>query len=72
MGAVGLRGKLYSIGGYSGITYLSTIEMYDPVKDTWVSLPDMRTARAYFAVTTTRKSVIEKRKTKTIPKLNTH
>ena len=43
--------------------------MYDPVKDTWVSLPDMRTARAYFAVTTARKTVIEKRKTKTIPKL---
>ena len=63
MGAVGLGGKLYSIGGYSGTTYLSTVEMYDPVTDTWTSLANMRTARAYFAVTTARKAVTEKRKT---------
>lgn len=28
-------GKLYAIGGYDGESNLSTVEVYDPEKDTW-------------------------------------
>lgn len=28
-------GKLWAIGGYDGVTNLSTVEVYDPEKDSW-------------------------------------
>lgn len=28
-------GKLYAIGGYDGVTNLSTVEVYDPEKNEW-------------------------------------
>lgn len=28
-------GKLWAIGGYDGISNLSTVEVYDPETDTW-------------------------------------
>lgn len=29
------RGMLWAIGGYDGVSNLSTVEVYDPEKDTW-------------------------------------
>ncbi|MBN1294557.1 MAG: T9SS type A sorting domain-containing protein [Candidatus Latescibacteria bacterium] len=46
-----VNGKIYVIGGYGGSNeinerkYLSTIEEYDPVTDTWIPKADMPTAR---------------------------
>jgi len=42
-------GKIYAIGGGNiiyGVTYLSTLEVYDPVTDTWTRKADMPSGRA--------------------------
>jgi|GEM_PF-557318 len=39
-------GRIYALGGYNG-AYLNTAETYSPHNDTWVSLPNMPTARRY-------------------------
>jgi len=42
-------GKIYAIGGghiIYGVTYLSTLEVYDPVTDTWTKKADMPSGRA--------------------------
>jgi hypothetical protein len=42
-----LNGKIYAIGGKPGhnVSPLKTVEVYDPVTDTWTTKADMRTAR---------------------------
>ncbi len=44
-----LDGKIYVIGGYvpgvSGYPGVATVEVYDPVTDTWTTAPDMPTGR---------------------------
>ena len=47
-GATALNGKLYVIGGYSGVntvTPLSNTQVYDPATDTWSQLANMPTPR---------------------------
>ena len=49
MGAVTVDNMIYTMGGiYSGTnvyTGVSTVEMYDPSKDTWTAMPSMNSAR---------------------------
>ena len=50
-------GKIYAIGGYTNFRQpgLSIVEVYDPVTDTWIKLPDMPNARAGSACTVNNK-----------------
>lgn len=34
-------GKLWAIGGYDGASNLSTVEVYDPLKNCWKNAPPM-------------------------------
>lgn len=34
-------GKLWAIGGYDGISNLSTVEVYDPEVNSWTFAPSM-------------------------------
>jgi len=45
---VGLGGKLYAVGGFSGST-LARVDSYDPASDTWTRKADLLTARREFA-----------------------
>ncbi|HEY6105173.1 MAG TPA: kelch repeat-containing protein [Anaeromyxobacteraceae bacterium] len=45
---VGLGGKLYALGGYSGST-LARVDRYDPASDAWTRMADMQSARREFA-----------------------
>ncbi len=49
-----LDGKIYLIGGFghSGYRGATTVDVYDPVTDTWTTVPDMPTGRfgAYTSV----------------------
>jgi len=45
---VGLGGKLYALGGFSGST-LARVDAYDPASDTWTRRADLLTARREFA-----------------------
>jgi len=51
MAVVTANGKIYAIGGVSGITYLNTTWEYDPIVDSWAAKAVMPTARAYFGAT---------------------
>ena len=53
---------LYAVGGYSGTTYLNTVEKYDSIKDTWSKLPSHRIPRAYFAIATINSRYIQEDK----------
>jgi N-acetylneuraminic acid mutarotase len=51
-----IDGKIYVIGGHSGLPtsetrgdVLSDVEVYDPVSDTWTKSPDMPVKRTFFA-----------------------
>jgi hypothetical protein len=41
---------LYVVGGKSGPAYLNTVEVYDPVTNTWTSRPALPTARGALGV----------------------
>jgi N-acetylneuraminic acid mutarotase len=45
---LGLAGKLYALGGFSGST-LARVDAYDPASDTWTRRADLLTARREFA-----------------------
>lgn len=49
--AVVYKNKIYAIGGYDGQDFLRSVEVYDPVSDTWSKLSPMITPRAWPAVT---------------------
>jgi N-acetylneuraminic acid mutarotase len=40
---------IYAIGGNDGITRQTSIEKYDPKRNNWILLSNMRTARSNFA-----------------------
>eukprot|EP00906_Rhabdomonas_costata_P011235 RCo015914 len=44
--AVALHGKIYVIGGSSGVASLDVVEVYDPRTDTWQSSPPMNICRS--------------------------
>ncbi len=46
-GAAGsvMDGKLYVAGGWTGYTPAPSLELYDPVANTWAARADMPTAR---------------------------
>jgi formylglycine-generating enzyme required for sulfatase activity len=46
MGIAVLNNKIYLIGGNTSSGSLATVEEYDPLTDTWSTLPNMPTARA--------------------------
>lgn len=48
MGAAALGGRLVVCGGYDRARVLRAAEAYDADADRWVSLPDMKRARARF------------------------
>ena len=50
--ASGSGGKLYCIGGFDGVSRLSTVECYDPVTDEWSAMSPMMTKRSALAVAT--------------------
>ena len=50
MAGVSLGGKLHVFGGQNGPTYLSTVEVYDPLTNLWTSRPSMPTPRSLLGV----------------------
>jgi len=51
-------GKLYAVGGecetklsHEGTLYLTTVEFYDPIHNTWSNIAEMKHARSFTAVT---------------------
>lgn len=40
-------GRLWAIGGYDGASNLSTVEVYDPLKNTWKNAPPMCAHEVY-------------------------
>ena len=51
---LGLNGKLYALGGFNRASggYLNTVEIYDPVAQTWTFGPSLSVPRAYLAAAT--------------------
>ena len=49
LAAVVLNGRIYTIGGYDGVTLLPTVERYDPATDAWTTVKAMSTGRYYVA-----------------------
>ena len=49
-GVVTHAGRLYVVGGNDGDSSLSSMEMYDPVTNTWTLVADMPVARIAPAV----------------------
>lgn len=43
-----INGKIYAIGGRSGLNNISSVEVYDPSSDTWTTLAPMSTIRTLF------------------------
>ena len=47
LSAVCVNGKIYAIGGYNGSTFLSTVEVYNPVKNVWTYISPMMFERGW-------------------------
>jgi len=47
-----VNGKIYTIGGWLGLSATSTIEEYDPTTDIWTTKAEMPTARGYLSTST--------------------
>ena len=41
-----LGDKLYSVGGYDGVTYLDAVEAYEPDSDQWTAVSPLTHPRA--------------------------
>lgn len=42
LGVCGLNDKLYCVGGWNGQVGMKQCEMYDPLKDTWVTIAPLK------------------------------
>jgi N-acetylneuraminic acid mutarotase len=51
MGVSVIGKKIFVIGGYNGIVYLSTVEVLDTETNKWSTLPSIKTARSMMGVT---------------------
>ena len=50
LSASAINGKIYAVGGtQNGRDGLQSVEIYDPIADTWTKAPDMPTARTNLA-----------------------
>ena len=49
-GVIAYQGSVYAIGGFNGVTRLSTGERYNPTMNTWRPITDMFHPRSNFAV----------------------
>jgi len=47
-----ILGYLYAVGGHDGITYLKTVEKYDPETNAWTSVASMGARRGGVGVAT--------------------
>lgn len=50
LGVAALNNKLYACGGYDGESFLSSVEMYDPLKDEWTTIASMNVKRSRVAL----------------------
>lgn len=46
VGMATLGDRIYSVGGYDGLSYLDAVEAYDPETDTWESVAPLTHPRA--------------------------
>jgi len=46
---VSLNGNIYALGGFDGTQRLSSCEVYQPLNDTWIQIPNMNSRRCIFA-----------------------
>ncbi|CDI97038.1 kelch ECH associated protein 1 [Echinococcus multilocularis] len=52
-----LDGKIWVFGGYDGNEFLSSVEVYDPARDTWTRTTVMPCGKSGHAVVTSREPV---------------
>jgi len=45
-----INGLVYAVGGFNGSLRVRTVDMYDPLKDTWTSCPGMEARRSTLGV----------------------
>ncbi|CAD6996490.1 unnamed protein product [Ceratitis capitata] len=50
LGVAALNGKLYACGGYDGTSFLRSVEVYDPITDTWSLVTPMNCKRSRVAL----------------------
>lgn len=50
VGVVSLDGFVYAIGGYDGVSQLSSVERYDIESDSWTTMASMSVARSALSV----------------------
>lgn len=44
------RDHIFALGGFNGISRMNTGEKYNPIKDSWTSVPEMTSPRSNFAI----------------------
>ena len=54
LGVTSFNGKLYICGGYDGSKFLNTVEVYDPVANTWTYAAPMNSRRSRVALVANR------------------
>ena len=45
-----INGQVYAVGGFNGSLRVRTVDMYDPVKDTWTACSSMEARRSTLGV----------------------
>lgn len=50
LGVAVLNSQVYAVGGFNGSLRVRTVDVYDPVKDTWTSCPSMEARRSTLGV----------------------
>lgn len=50
LGVAVLNGLVYAVGGFNGSLRVRSIDVYDPLKDTWNSCPSMEARRSTLGV----------------------
>ena len=50
LGVALINGQVYAVGGFNGSLRVRTVDMYDPVKDSWTACPSMEARRSTLGV----------------------